>query len=232
MLKSLSALTLSLLLLAACGALSNLTTITLGDGEIPEFQIDREYPIGSQALEACPEGTRNITDQRTGDTLTVNITKTTGGCQMAFVQPQMVLFDEAEARQASAKLQGMQIEGLESAALLIKDFSLTDENDAAIDIETRLTSLSVNVDGADLFTREDILALSNGPVRKEISGALLQKMVDGVNNGTAVRADVAATVEFPDSAMQNLPGLLHVQTTLQPEVRLDVLEAAAGAAGG
>ncbi len=220
------------MLLAGCGALSGLTTITLGDGEIPEFVIDREYPLGSQALEACPAGTQNITDQRTGDTLTVEISKTTGGCLMSFVQPQMVLFDETEARAASNQLQGMRIDGLKSAAMLIKDFSLTDENGATVDIETRLTALSVSIDGSELFSREDILALSNGPVRKEISGALLQKMVDGINDGTAVRADVAAAMEFPDSAMQNLPGILHVQTTLQPEVQVDVIKAAAGAAGG
>jgi len=217
--------------LIACGALSGLTTITLGDEELPEFVVDREYPIGSQALEGCPEGTRTLTDPRTSEDLTVLITKVTGGCRMSFVQPQMVLFDEDEARQASSKLQGMQIEGLKGAALLIKYFSLTDENGAAVDIETRLSKLTVVIDGTELFTRDDILSLSNGPVRKEISGDLLQKMVDGVNNGTAVLVDVNADLEFPDSAMQNLPGLLHVQTALQPEVSLDVVEAVSSAGG-
>ncbi|RMG20570.1 MAG: hypothetical protein D6729_02520 [Deltaproteobacteria bacterium] len=219
-------------LLVGCGALSGLTTITLGDGELPEFKVDRSYPIGSAGVESCPEGTKTLTDPRTSESLTVEISKLSSGCRMSLAQPQMLLFDESEARSASNKLQGMKIQGLESAALLIKDFSLTDENGAAIDLETRVDALSVVVDGNELFTREDILALPNGPVRKQVSGALLQKLVDGVNNGQAVRADVSAVIDFPQSAMQNLPGTLHVKTTLQPEVNLDVVEAAQGAAGG
>jgi len=221
-----------LAVLVGCGALSNLTTIRLGAGELPEFKVDREYPLAAQNLQSCPAGTKTVTDPRTSESLTIEIAKTTGGCSLAFAQPQMVLFDEKEARAASSKLQGVSIQGLKSAAMLIKDFALTDENGTAIDLETRLSAFAVTIDGDELFNRADILALSNGPVRKEISGALLDKLVAGVNNGTAVTTDVEARAEFPDSAMSNLPGSLHVVTTLQPEVDLDVADAIKGAAGG
>ncbi|RMF78058.1 MAG: hypothetical protein D6739_12125 [Nitrospirae bacterium] len=218
-------------LVAACGDLSDLTTVTLGAPEIPTIEVDRTYQIDQGTFSGCPEGDRTVKDQE-GVDRTVHVRDLGSACELSFAEEGVLLFDEEQARQASDKLQGRKIQGVKAVAVSIQDFSLEDETGAPFDIAGKLDGLSVLVDGNALFTLEDIQALANGPVEKQVDGALLDKLVDGVNNGTPVRADVAAALAVKDSALESLPTRLHLKMTLQPKVTVDVVKAASGLGGG
>lgn len=226
-----STIALALVLVAGCGSLGDLTTLTLGAPEVPTIDVDRTYDLGQNTFSGCPEGERTVKDQE-GTDRTVYVRDLGMACELSFSEEGVLLFDEEQARQASDKLQGRKIEGVKAVAVSIEDFSLTDETGADFDVAGKLDGLSVVVDGNDLFTLADIEALANGPVKKTVDGALLQKLVDGINDGTPVRADVAAALAVKDAALDTLPQKLHLKMTLQPEVTVDVVAAAAGAAGG
>lgn len=216
-------LTIPFLTGATCGGL---LVITLGAGELPEFVIDRDYDIGGQNLTGCPEGDTDITDTETGTVLTLRTVKTASGCAISFREAEMLLFDEAQARQASDQLEGRQIDGLQEASLIINDFQMDDTLGNDIDIETALTDLTFTIDGQVLFNRAHILALDNGPVRTTLDGALLDKLTTGINNGTAVTVDVWVRIEVTDAGLAALPATLHIKALLQPELKLDVVKAA------
>lgn len=214
----------------ALSACAGLLALSLGAGVLPEIDIDRQYEVGDADLTSCPAGDHPVTDSRTGQTVTVHVEPTTGGCLLSFQEDGVLLFDEAQARQASDKLQGREIQGVQAAAVTVKSFSLQDESGAEIDLGAFVTGAQLAVDGETLFTRDDLLALP-GEVRKEISGALLDKIISGVESGTPVTVDVAARLEIPTANLPDLPTSLHLQTTLQPEVEVNVADTLTGAAG-
>ena len=113
--------------------------------------------------------------------------------------------------------------------MTVTAYSLTDQSDQPVTLGDRISDLSLSIDGQQMFTKDDITALDAGtPVKKTLSGPLLQKLVSGVNNHTAVHVSLTATVTVPASALQNLPQQLHLQATLQPEVTVNVAKAVAG----
>lgn len=212
-------------LAAACGGLD---ILSLGSGVIPAIQIDRSYDLTQPDLSTCPVGDHTIQDTRSNGTVTVHVTKTQGGCSLAFAEPNLLLFDEAQARQASDALSGQTIKAVKSASVTVSDFSLTDENGQTVAIGDRISDITIVADGDTLLTKDDVTALQSGPVKKTISGPLLQKLIDGVSNHTAVTVDATATVVVPDTALSNLPKTLHLVATLQPEVGVSVTKAIAG----
>lgn len=215
------------LVLGGCGAFQNLLTINIGANVIPEFTVDEEFTLSDVDWTSCPEGEHTVADARTQGTLTFKVTAGASNCMLTFTEPDMLLFDEEQARQASDQLRGREIQGLEEASLIVKDFALSGDG-AAFDVETRLDELEIKVDGQTLVNRAAILSLDNGAVPVVLNGALLDKLVNGVNTGTAVKADVDAVLVVPNSSLQNLPAVLGVFAVLQPAIKLNVVEAAGG----
>ena len=212
---------------AACGGLAELT---LGSGAIAPIQIDRSYDLTQPDMTQCPVGDQQIKDSRSGDSITVHVAQLAdGSCQMAFEEPSLLLFSEADARKASSALQGQSLRGVQSASVTVTAYSLTDQSDKPVTLGGRISDLSLGLDGQVMVNKNDIAALDAGtPVKKTLSGPLLQKLVSGVNNHTAVHVSLTATVTVPSSALQNLPQQLHLQATLQPAVTVNVVQAATG----
>jgi len=214
------------LALSACSDLRQLAVITLGAPEIPAFEVDRTYDLSAEDFSGCPEGTRTIQDQ-SGTDRTLTVSKTATGCLLAFNEPNLILFDEDQARRGGQALEGWDISAIKSASVIIESYTVLDADGAPVDTAAWFNDLELTIDGEVILAHADLAALANGPVKKTISAALLDKIGNAFGTGAAATADVAARVEAKDSALASLPAKITLQAKIQPEVTVDVVEALA-----
>ena len=212
------AVTLALLLLpAACDF-----TVYVGAGEIPQIDVVRSYALGDVDLSACPAGDYSIRDAASGQLQTVVVEHGSGGaCDLSFTEPNVLLFDDAQAQQAKDALGSRNVE-VRSAVLIVKSFSVTDENGAPLSVGDGLSSLTVLVDDVPVFGDADLPRLERGDLVVQLPDELVSKVEQAVKDGDQARAKVAARLEFSATEMASLPRVVHLEMHLQPEVELGV----------
>jgi hypothetical protein len=217
---------LSLTLIAACGGtVDDLLTVELGAGDIQPVTIDRTWQIGADRVSTCPVGEVTV-DTADGGTATVVFAPSDAGCRFTLEQEDLVLFDEQQVRSASNDLQDNEIDAVESASVRIDEFQVTDAGASPLDLGSNFADLELALDGAVIATLSDLEQAQSQPVTKQLPSSVLDSIKEGVRMEQEVTADLTVTLDVQESALTDFPDAVRLDTTVQPIVTVDVIDAA------
>ena len=211
------------LCLGACGVVERLLTVTIGPPELPPLELPMTMPLLGLPLDTCPaESTTFVGGE-------VSMAQAEGGCQVTLLQPELQLIDEAAAADAAAQLDGASLQAIERATLTLEEIAFLGPEGQALTLGQEILAVKLAVDGITLMETADIQALVNGPVERDLTGPLLDRILGALENPAAVSISAEISLTLSDALAAQGPERVDIPMTLQPRVTVNVLQALEGA---
>ena len=208
----------------ACG--TGLGDVTLGAADgVPSISVDRYFRNLPQLSEtAPPDGP--VTYQTDGPTTykAYLVTNADASRTLTF-SDYVVVFDQAQSKQASAKLNGFHIDAIKSVTVTITNFVMKNATVAAeppIDMSSVL-DLTVRANDTVLLTEADLRSLQAGqPVTRTLNQADLAVLNAAVQNGTQALVNLGVSTTLAWQGLSTFPTSVHLIVRAQPSVEVSL----------
>jgi hypothetical protein len=204
-------------------AVDQWTTVGLGADEISPVQIDRSLTLGPDELPACLDFSATIAASNTS----VALANSPEGCSLTVGQPDLVLMDEQAVAAARKKIQHFDVDGVRTGSVVIQKVELSTADGGALALADYVDAITVQVDGNVLLDRVAPADLQNGAMlTRQLPGSVIDKLKDSLKSNQAATADVVLTLWLHGQRLVDLPPSLHMLVVLQPQLQVNVVDAA------
>jgi hypothetical protein len=217
------------LAVCACGSVSGEGDVTLGAADgVPPIDIDRYFRNLPQLSETTPPD-GPVTFQTDGTTTyAANIVTNADASRTLTFVNDVVVFDEAQSKQVSAKLVGLNVNAIKSVTVTTSTFALKNATVTAeppVDL-TSVLDLTVRANNTVLLTEVDFQTLQSGQnVTRTLSQADLAPLSNAVQNGTAATVNLGVSTTVAQKGLSTFPTAIHLIVHAQPSVDVAVLSA-------
>lgn len=201
---------------------SDLTTISVGAGELDAVQVERTMTLGPGPIPACLDISLTLPSSNT----TVAMQSTDDGCTLRVTQPGLVLFDQQEIERARDQLGPFDIDGIRSGSVTLNELELSGGDGTALALSQYVDDVSVQVDDQMLLDRTRTADIeSDDKLTRQLPGPLMDKLKASVANDRPATADVSVTMWLHGPTLTDLPGSLTMSLVLQPQLEVSLLKA-------
>lgn len=210
---------------SAANVVNDAATITVGSGQISPIDIDRSITVGLDRIPACIEGSVMLPDSGAQ----LSVANSPNGCALTLTEPNLVLLDRAEAEQAQNQSGPIHFDadGIKSGKIMLQSLEVTGADGQPMDLSRTFESVSLTIDGQPMLTRIDPGALQgDSQLSRELPDPILQEVRSAIRNDEQATAQVSLTLVLSDSALSQPPDELDIHAVVQPEFRINVLDAA------
>ncbi|MEY4582230.1 MAG: hypothetical protein RL701_6933 [Pseudomonadota bacterium] len=221
-----------LLLLASCAvgceAINNtaddLTTISVGVNELSAVQFDKTMDLG-QGDVPFP-GCLSISVTLPSSHTTVAMLPTANGCSLTVHEPALVLLDEQEIAKAQKAVKGFDVDAVRSGRIELQKLALWRPDGSQLGLAQYIDAVTVQVDGEVLLDRIAPSALEGGAdLTRDMPASIIDKLKASVKTSQSTTADISLTLWMHEQNLITLPGTLKLQAVLQPELKVNVVDA-------
>lgn len=209
--------------LAGCSSLDELTTITLGEGDIEPFVYDERHDLAEVPIEGCVRGSFTVPTDR--GTATVTLAPDAMGCHLTFALDDAVLFDEGQVRDASAALDGWEVDSVREIRLRVSELLVRDDSGASLLEADYVMGFELRVDDTALLTEADLPIGPNQPVTRALPQSTTDRAVQAVMRDEAVTARIELRLILDTDRLMESPAAIRARAVAQPIVDVDVVDA-------
>jgi hypothetical protein len=200
---------------------ADITTISLGSDQLQTVQIDESVKLADAPLLACvpiqlPLKERNAT---------VALQPSAAGCALTVHQPDLVLFDQDEIKQARKRAGPFDVDGIRGGSVSLIKLELTSGEGEALPLSQYVDAISIKLDGAMLLDKLQPEMLQAEPLKRRLPEQLIAKLKSSIKNNQPATVDVVLTLWLQPQAIQNVPTSLNVSLELQPELEVSLIDA-------
>lgn len=213
------------LLLVGCSEVSDLTTITIGEGTIDPLVHDESYDLAEVPVSECIEGSYTTTLED-GSTATVELAEDGAACRATFTLADVVLFDEDEARSASDQLDGRDIDGVEEVRLVVEELMLARGDGSSLLTDPGVLGFTLSLDGAQVLTDAGLPVSPASPEVVVLPEATRDEVIAALEMEREARGTLVLHLELDADAFGTVPSAIDTRVVAQPEVDVDVIDAA------
>ncbi len=214
--------TLLPVLLVGCG---DLTTITIGEGDIEPLVHDESYDLAEVPVDECIPGSY-ATTLEDGSSATIDLEPEGAVCRATFTLADVVLFDEDEARSASDDLAGREVDGIEEVRLIVEELHLARGDGSSLLTDPGLLGFTLDLDGSQVLTDADLPVSPAAPEVVVLPKATRDEVIEAVEMERAARGTLVLHLDLDVEAFGTVPAVIDTRVVAQPEVDVDVVDAA------
>lgn len=200
---------------------ADITTISLGSDQLQAVQIDESVKLADAPLSVCVP----IQLQLKARNATVALQPSAAGCALTLHQPDLVLFDQDEIKQARKKAGPFDVNGIRGGSVALRRLELTSGEGEALPLSRYVDAISIQLDGAMLLDRMQPDMLQAEQRMHRLPDDLIAKLKSSVKNDEPAMADVVLTLWLQPQAIQDVPTSLNVSLELQPELEVSLIDA-------
>jgi hypothetical protein len=193
----------------------------LGSDQLQAVQIDESVKLADAPLLACVPIQLQLKERNA----TVSLQPSAAGCALTVHQPDLVLIDQDEIKQARKKAGPFDIDGIRAGSVALNKLELTSGDGEALPLSQYVDAISIQIDGAMLLDKMQPDMLQAEPLQRELPDELIEKLKSSVKSDQPAMADVVLTLWLRPQAITDVPTSLKVSLELQPELEVSLLEA-------
>ena len=200
---------------------ADITTISLGSDQLQAVQIDESVKLADAPLLACVPIQLQLKERNAS----VALQPSAAGCALTVHQPELVLFDQDEIKQARKQAGPFDVDGIRSGSVALMKLELTSGDGEALPLAQLVDAISIQLDGAMLLDKMQPEMLQSEPLMRRLPDELIGKLKSSIKNNQPAMADVVLTLWLQPQAIQNVPTSLNVSLELQPELEVSLIDA-------
>jgi len=155
---------------------------------------------------------------------TVALQPSAAGCSLTLHQPELVLFDQDEIKQARKKAGPFDVDGIRGGSVALMKLELATGEGEALALSQYVDAISIQIDGIMLLDKMPPEMLQE-QLQRKLPDDLIAKLKSSVKNDQPAMADVVLTLWLQPQAIQNVPTSLNVSLELQPELEVSLIDA-------
>lgn len=201
------------------------TTVRLGADALSPVEIERTMTLGVDRLPLCLDVMLTLPEDNT----TVGLRHTGNSCALTVSQPGLLIFDHNEIANARRASGPFDVNAVRRGSVIFQDVELWTDQGAALDLNRYVDAISVQIDGDVVLDRVAPNALiqpDGQPLTRPLPAALLDKLKSAVKSGREATADVSLILILHGETLSDLPGGLKLRVVLQPQLEVNVIDAA------
>jgi hypothetical protein len=147
------------------------------------------------------------------------------GCALTLHQPELVLFDQDEIKQARKKAGPFDVDGIRGGSVALMKLELATGEGEALVLSQYVDAISIQIDGVVLLDKMQPEMLQAEQLQRRLPDDLIAKLKGSIKNNQPAMADVVLTLWLQPQAIQNVPTSLNVSLELQPELEISLIDA-------
>ena len=199
---------------------ADITTISLGSDQLQAVQIEESVKLSEAPLLACVPIQLKLKERNA----TVALQPSAAGCSLTLHQPELVLFDQDEIKQARKKAGPFDVDGIRGGSVALMKLELATGEGEALALSQYVDAISIQIDGIMLLDKMPPEMLQE-QLQRKLPDDLIAKLKSSVKNDQPAMADVVLTLWLQPQAIQNVPTSLNVSLELQPELEVSLIDA-------
>jgi hypothetical protein len=199
---------------------ADITTISLGSDQLQAVQIEESVTLSDAPLLACVPIQLKLKERNA----TVALQPSAAGCALTLHQPELVLFDQDEIKQARKKAGPFDVDGIRGGSVALMKLELATGEGEALALSQYVDAISIQIDGAVLLDRMQPEMLK-AELQRKLPDDLIAKLKSSVKNNQPAVADVLLTLWLQPQAILDVPTSLNVSLELQPELEVSLIDA-------
>ena len=207
----------------SCAAVSDtaeaLSTVELGAEALSPVQLERSIELGADRIPACLDFSVTLPSNNTS----VSLKNSTSGCALTIGQPDLVLLDMAALERARRERGPFEVDGIRSGGVELQKLELSTTAGAPLRLADYVSTVSVAVDGATVLDRVAVGELQG--LTRQLPASVIDKLKVSLTNNQVATADIVLTLWLTGQTQISLPDSLSMLLVLQPELKVDVLDA-------
>jgi len=219
-------LCLSLLLCASCADLretADATTTIRLDDELSPVEIERTVVLGVDSLPLCLD----VSLMLPGQTTTVALKRTSDTCAFTVTQPDLLILNQQEVENARRQSGNFDIDAIRRGSVSLLQLELWTDQGAVLDLSRYVDAVSVQIDNDVVLDRVTPEALMSAePVSRPLPANLLNKLKTAVKSNQEAKAKVSLILILAGETLSDLPAGLKLRVVLQPQLEVNVIDAA------
>ena len=201
------------------------SSVRLDAQYLSPIEIERSMTLGVDSLPICLDVSLTLPEDNT----IVSLKKTNNSCALTVRQPDMTILNQQEIQNARQRIGSFDVDGLRRGSVTLEQVELWTDQGAPLDLGRYVDAVSVSIDNESLLDRVAPAALLDGkgdPIKRPLPANLLNKLKANVKANQPATADVSLTLILHGETLSGLPGGLKLRVVLQPELDVNVVDAA------
>jgi hypothetical protein len=201
------------------------TSVRLGAEALSPIDIERSMTLGVDSLPICLDVMVTLPPDNT----IVRLNKTNNSCALTVSQPGMTILNQQEVQKARQRSGNFDIDAVRRGSVTLEQVELWTDEGAPLDLGRYVDAVSVSIDNESLLDRvppASLLEDDGDPITRPLPANLLNKLKTNVKANQPATADVSLTLILHGETLSGLPGGLKLRVVMQPQLEVNVVDAA------